>query len=305
MTANLFKITTPRRRRPRHAAIWSGAAGMLLALPLMARGQQGSQASPAQCNFAAQIRPQAARPLLFLGADAFAKIRPKPDAWRTLYGYKAKPVFHGKAAFTRSMAQPDSGFRQAQPPKTHVPPRGLRTREWAYFGAAAGAGLGAGMAGAGSSAARRARVSLVYGAIGAALAAGWHDWRHPDLEHQPQPDRGWPRPGDWALAAGIAGVQVLDYLGTRDFRRQQYPEWLLTNGIVDHRGELAATDAAAGLAALSVAFLLHRAGHDGWARIFSLSYIGAGLASYYNNRRYARTGVSWFNAARPLLLFRR
>ncbi len=96
------------------------------------------------------------------------------------------------------------------------------------------------------------------------------------------------------MLAGIAGVQAMDYTSTLDFRRQQRPEWLLTNSIVDHHGEFAATEVSAALAAMSVAWLLHRAGHDGWARIFALGYIGAGLASYYNNQRYARTGVSWF-----------
>lgn len=152
--------------------------------------------------------------------------------------------------------------------------------------------MGAGLAGPQTYAAQRARVALAYGAMGGIIAGALQAWRtRPRLQSA---EARWPRPLDWGLMAGIAGVQTMDYFSTRDFRRQQRSEWLLTNAIVDRRGELIATEAAAALAGMSIAWLLHRAGHDGWARMFSLAYIGAGCASYINNRRYARTGSSWF-----------
>lgn len=167
--------------------------------------------------------------------------------------------------------------------KHHVFP----SLRWGGLSMLAGAGLGWAAAGKSATPSQRWHSAAVYG-----LTAG--AWTETGLALlRPHPRVRWSWQDDW-LAGGIMTVQTLDYLGTRDFRRAGYNEWLLSNAEVDRRPQLYLTEAAVAGAGIGVMFLLERAGHRQWAHWLAGLYIAAGLASYYNNEHYARTGQSWF-----------
>lgn len=141
--------------------------------------------------------------------------------------------------------------------------------------------------------ARRWRVSLTYGAIGGALGAGFAALTAPRAEeassHAFWLDR-WNTP----LLAGMVAVQTLDYTSTRYFRDRNMGEWLLTDSLVDNRPALIATEAATAVAAIAVAYVLHRTGHHRWERWFEGGYVAMGITSAVANYRYPSTGHALF-----------
>ena len=139
--------------------------------------------------------------------------------------------------------------------------------------------------------ARRVRVAGVYGLLGGTLAAALAVRSFPNeaMPHSFFRDR-WNAP----LFLGMGAVQVLDFSSTRYFRRRGKNELLLTNGLVDSRPALLATEAAAVGAGIGLAYLLHRSGHHKLERLFSAGYIGFGTASAVANYHYPRTGHALF-----------
>jgi len=140
-------------------------------------------------------------------------------------------------------------------------------------------------------AARRLRVAGVYSLLGGTLAAALAVRSQPAaaMPHRFFLDR-WNTP----LLLGMGAVQVLDFTSTRYFRQRGKNELLLTNGLVDNRPALVATEAAAVGAGIGLAYLLHRSGHHKLERLFSAGYIGFGTASAIANYRYPTSGRALF-----------
>ena len=198
----------------------------------------------------------------------------------------------GVPAFTSGAVRNQLGWLQSFARAAAAPPaRGRRrlfpSRLWGGVGLLAGAGAGWAMAGRDATASQRWHSAVVYGLTAGALTETSLALLRPHARVR------WSRK-DELLAGGIVMVQTLDDLGTRDFRRAGYGEWLLSNAEVDRRPQLMLTEAAVAGAGIGVMYLLERAGHRKWAHWLAGLYIAAGIASYYNNEHYARTGKSWF-----------
>jgi hypothetical protein len=99
----------------------------------------------------------------------------------------------------------------------------------------------------------------------------------PNAEH-----RFWDRKNA-GLFAGVAGARALDYASSRDFRRKQINERLLSNDLVDNRPLFAAVEAAGVAASIGVAYLFHRTGHHKIERWVSIVHISAGVGGSVRN----------------------
>ncbi len=184
-------------------------------------------------------------------------------------------------------ADPSFSFNRAETPAEPPRHRLFPSVRWGGLSLAAGAGLGWVAAGKAATTSQRWHSAAVYGLI----AGAWTETSLALL--RPHARVRWTLTDDW-LAGGIVTVQTLDDLGTLDFRRAGYNEWLLSNAEVDRQPQLVLTEAAVAGAGIGVMYLLDRAGHRKWAHWLAGLYIAAGAASYYNNEHYARTGKSWF-----------
>ncbi|HZT73301.1 MAG TPA: hypothetical protein VE996_06605 [Terriglobales bacterium] len=194
----------------------------------------------------------------------------------------------------------------AIPARGQAPPPAPRQRHLpAHFWLAAAAGLAAGLAigeagvsyaavAPGQRAVQRVRVGVTFGAIGAALGAGWAAAAAPYPPGENAPHSFWRDRWNTPLLAGIVTVQALDYTSTRYFRDRGLPEWLLTNSLVDNRAAFIATEAASVAAAIALAYVLHRTGHHRWERLFEAGYVGMGMVSAIANYRYPTVGHALF-----------
>ena len=134
------------------------------------------------------------------------------------------------------------------------------------------------------------RAGITFGAIGAALATtAWERWAasHNPLSNSPH---FWWDKTNTPLLAAMAGVQVLDYTGTRYFRQRGRNEWLLTNQLVDRRSRFVATELSALGAAVGIAWVLHITGHPKLQRWFESGYVTAGAVSAISNYHLGATG---------------
>lgn len=177
---------------------------------------------------------------------------------------------------------------------TVVPPR----RFW--FSMLAGASTGAALGGMAVSMTgvpsdqvgiHRFRAGATYGVMGGVLAGALslRGAARPEPSHSFWIDR-WNTP----LLLGMAATQTLDYTSTRYFRERGKDEWLLTNGLVDHRAAFVATEVSAVASATALAWIFHRTGHHRLERIFEAGYITVGITSAIANYRYPAVGHALF-----------